>query len=354
MKRRIICSTLSPPRALIRIAISTPFFRDALSPKGFRARGIGEAPAAFPSSDRRASSIDAPRRPIKCSGRSRLVTLLVSRRGFGLLLVDAYNVLHTVGVLPPDLAGQDVPGLIRLIAHSRYADRELTVVCDGIGSKDRGVSFGHARVLFSGAEREADDLIERLIDRYTKGRTLTVVSSDRRLQRAAKRGRAEGLSSRDFLKHLLDDHRQIPIRDKTGGWAPRAAVPLDPYSVAAWMTEFGFESPPTDSPQSVKTEYLERARTKAAAEAHEKTQTTTDTAFGDRLGLPAIPTPEPAPGPAPEPQPEPESAPMSDQPGVTRMLYIDDALRAALEEWRDVVSEDDLDMSRWIKGVDPI
>jgi len=271
-----------------------------------------------------------------------------------LLLVDAYNVLHTVGVLPPDLAGQDVPGLIRLIAHSRYADRELTVVCDGVGSKDRGVSFGHARVLFSGAEREADDLIERLIDRYTKGRTLTVVSSDRRLHRAAKRGRAEGLSSRAFLKHLVDDHRRIPIRDKTGGWAPRAAVPLDPYSVAAWMSEFGFEPPPTDTPQQVKTEHLKRARAKAAAQARDRSQAATRKAFGDRLGVPAIPAPEPAPEPTPEPQPEPESAPIPDQPGVARTLDIDDELRAALEEWRDVVSEDDLDMSRWIKGVDPI
>jgi hypothetical protein len=50
-----------------------------------------------------------------------------------MLIIDAFNVLHTQGVLPPDLADPGVPGLIRLIAASRYARRDLTIVCDGSG-----------------------------------------------------------------------------------------------------------------------------------------------------------------------------------------------------------------------------
>ena len=36
------------------------------------------------------------------------------------LLIDAYNVLHVVGVLPPDLAGIDLEELAILIAKSRF------------------------------------------------------------------------------------------------------------------------------------------------------------------------------------------------------------------------------------------
>jgi predicted RNA-binding protein with PIN domain len=133
------------------------------------------------------------------------------------LLIDAYNVLHVSGILPPELAGPDVAGLVRLIARSRYADRELTVVCDGVGSKSHGVSLGAARVLFSGTEREADDLIEVLITRFGRGRTLEVVSSDRRLHRAARRGKAGVISAEAFLRHLAEDHRRVVPRDRTGG-----------------------------------------------------------------------------------------------------------------------------------------
>ena len=277
-----------------------------------------------------------------------------------MLLVDAYNVLHTTGVLPPELAGPEVPDLVRLIAHSRYADREVTLVCDGVGTKDRGVKFGDARVLFSGKHHEADDLIERLIARYAKGRSLTVVSSDRRLHRAARKHRAEGMASADFLRHLAEDHRRVKVRDRTGGWAPRAAVPLDPYSVRQWMTEFGYE-PVEDEPTPKAKESdpaagrLERARAKAKRDVESKTRAKPGakpgaaSAFGERLGLPAVPeaTPEKPKAPEPVVPDQAESAPPS-------VIEIDDELRAALEEWRDIVRLDDLDMTRWIDDVRPL
>ena len=40
-----------------------------------------------------------------------------------LIIVDTYNVLHVVGVLPPEIAGVDTAGLIELLARSRYRGR---------------------------------------------------------------------------------------------------------------------------------------------------------------------------------------------------------------------------------------
>ena len=162
-----------------------------------------------------------------------------------MLIVDAFNVLHTTGVLPPELADPGVPGLIRLIARSRYASRDLTVVCDGgTGAADSGVRLDHAFVIYSGTNREADDVIEELIDRYHRGNPLEVVSSDARLRRAARRRRAGSIPSERFLHHLVEDGR-APTRAR--GHALRAQVPLDRYSIEAWLTEFGVPHPPAES-----------------------------------------------------------------------------------------------------------
>ncbi len=285
-----------------------------------------------------------------------------------MLLIDAYNVLHVSGILPPELAGPDVADLVRLIARSRYADRELTVVCDGVGSKSHGVSLGAARVLFSGTEREADDLIEVLITRFGRGRTLEVVSSDRRLHRAARRGKAGVISAEVFLGHLAEDHRRVTQRDRTGGWAPRAQVPLDRYSVEAWMAEFGLEveaGPAVGAgPEGAEERgggaeeipegpAVEPGR-KRWGRAKLKRRDATAGGLGERLVVPGVPERVPEREPAPEPLAEPEPEPAGVDSGPVEVGELDPVLRAALEEWREVLSADDLDMSRWIDGVEPL
>ena len=77
------------------------------------------------------------------------------------LLVDAYNVLHVVGVLPPDLAGIDLPELAELIGESRYR-RDSTILVDGV-EKPTGGDPGSPFVPGPGVK--ADDLIIRLVQR---------------------------------------------------------------------------------------------------------------------------------------------------------------------------------------------
>jgi predicted RNA-binding protein with PIN domain len=92
-----------------------------------------------------------------------------------------------------------------------------------------------AHVLYSGAGREADDLIEDLIDRFHRSNPLIVVSSDARLRKAARRRRCERIGSETFLKHLANDAgRPTAARDPH---VLRAQVPLDAYSVDTWLRE---------------------------------------------------------------------------------------------------------------------
>jgi len=158
------------------------------------------------------------------------------------LLIDTYNVLHTTGILPPEMAGSDVGGLIRLISSSRYKRQLVTLVCDGTGPMPS--SAGRPRriaVRFAGPGREADDLILELIDAASDRRRITVVTSDRAVATAARKRRCRTITSQAFLGHLLTDAqtRSKPLDDRPTG-------PLDKKRVDHWIEQFGVdETDPT-------------------------------------------------------------------------------------------------------------
>ena len=169
------------------------------------------------------------------------------------LLIDVYNVLHTTGVLPPDLAGLDVAGLRELIATSRYRHTPATLVCDGLGpgrSQADGASvavYGSTiEVLYAGTLRDADGLIEQAIWTHSAPRQLLVVSSDKRVRRAARRRDCRALSSEAFLQRLDEDFRSAAWRKEQRFLAPAVAfeVPLDRASVGYWRKYFGFPEAP--------------------------------------------------------------------------------------------------------------
>lgn len=274
-----------------------------------------------------------------------------------MLIVDVYNVLHVTGVLPPRLAGPGVPDLVRLISVSRYANRRLTLVCDG-GQPGgvSGVRMHTAHILYAGSHLEADDVIERLIERYHRGNSLDVVSTDRRLRRAASRRGANSITSERFLGHLVADE-STPPPDR--GHHLRAQVPLDAFSVNQWIREFGLASaaPATDRPamsdrsQAPAPRPLPAARPKRMAKAHPRSS---PPSIGEKMRIDwptetaehASPETTPLPG---APADKAASTPAED-PGGTDL---DPLLLAALEEWRDRLTLDDLDMQRWTPDADP-
>lgn len=180
-----------------------------------------------------------------------------------MLVVDTYNVLHTTGVLPPELAGLETDDLLRLIARSRYARREVRLICDGLPAATPGIDtrddgrairrLGWAEVWYSGHAAQADDLIEQELLTASAARTWLVVSSDRRIRRAAARAGSRLLLSEVFLKQLVDDELK-PSAPRLPAFA--TDIPLDRYSLAHWLREFGYDPseyllrPPANSAQS--------------------------------------------------------------------------------------------------------
>jgi hypothetical protein len=184
------------------------------------------------------------------------------------LVIDAYNVLHTTGILPREIAGLDLDGLIRLIGQGRYAGRRIMLVCDGLpssrrhggqfgpgtgnlaaadgrtGSHGQALSLSHGRsieILYSG-QAEADAIIEDLVGKAHRTQRPMVISSDRRVQAAAKRRRFGMMSAEKFLHQLAEDHHHAG-NARPAAPSPRELVPLESNLVRLWSRALGFDAP---------------------------------------------------------------------------------------------------------------
>lgn len=182
-----------------------------------------------------------------------------------LLLIDGYNLLHQSDLLP---RGRGQHWLRR--ARQRLL-RRLATALDAPLRSETCIVFDAsdpppgrpARLLHQGIDvrfavdaPEADDVLERLIARHPTPRRLFVVSSDHRIQRAARRRRC-GFDDVDrWYEQLLDGQLRLaiswpPPNDSDTPAKPTAAV--DPELVgdtAGWMEAFGFPVPgQTDAPE---------------------------------------------------------------------------------------------------------
>ncbi|MEQ8850437.1 MAG: NYN domain-containing protein [Phycisphaerales bacterium] len=278
-----------------------------------------------------------------------------------MLLVDAYNVIGARWRLPRDQRDLDVPGLIAWIQRSpRFGRRRGRIVCDGRPGPgwDRAnlletsggliwTRIGPTEVVFSGPGREADDVIEDTLAR-AKGVAILMVSSDRRLIRAARAARAEQIGNGAFLDALAADTRD---QDHPERPAFATDVPLSGASIAHWMRAFGFDpsqaAPRAPKPQATPEPPRREPERSEPGSAKPGRDAPAREGLGERLNL-SLPEPETRPAPQVERAPEPVP-----DDGLEHDV-LDPLLAEAFEEWRGRLDPDDLDMDRWIDGVTPL
>lgn len=113
-------------------------------------------------------------------------------------------MIHAIGLLPAEARRSKYPpgkleeardGLLRLLVKglSAEAAHQTTVVFDALEPPEfLPDSYRHAgmRILFARDYRDADELIIELILKQARSAPLTVVSSDHRIQAAARRRKA--------------------------------------------------------------------------------------------------------------------------------------------------------------------
>ncbi|MCA9289734.1 MAG: NYN domain-containing protein [Phycisphaerales bacterium] len=162
------------------------------------------------------------------------------------LLVDAYNVIHAVGILPPELAGIDVADLIRLIQGSRYDQEDVRLICDGTPAPD-APARRHGRLIihYAGAGQSADDVIVDIVNTSTTPRRLTVVTSDAAIIREVRKRRAPTIAAAAFLDHLATDAHRAAARPAPQPPPPESRAALTDAQVQHWMRRFGLDGTET-------------------------------------------------------------------------------------------------------------
>jgi hypothetical protein len=174
------------------------------------------------------------------------------------ILIDGYNLLHVSGIFGrargADGLRRSREALLRTLAASLPADERprTTVVFDAAEAPPglpRTVDQDGMTIRYASDHAEADDLIEELIAADHAPKKLVVVSSDHRIQRAARRRKAQAVDSDRWFQELQAQRASRAQADAS----PTAKPQHDPTEaeVQFWMERFAVEEPPEDiSPDS--------------------------------------------------------------------------------------------------------
>ena len=166
------------------------------------------------------------------------------------LIIDGYNLLHAAGLARANYAQGDLQRqrhqlLVRVAGSLSTEERQrCTVVFDAIEAPTglaREFQHEGIAVLFAEPGHEADEVIELLVATHSAARNLIVVSSDHRLQRAARSRRAASLDSEAFLTRLSRRSEAAQTANRSSEGRDRAAKPTqasDP-DVTYWLRKFG-------------------------------------------------------------------------------------------------------------------
>lgn len=167
------------------------------------------------------------------------------------LIIDGYNLLNASGIVGGGAAGGTLETSRRalldfLACRLQPAERRTTaIVFDARQAPpglQRTLEYRGMSVRFAPRQSEADDVIEQLIRADSAPRRLTVVSSDHRLQRAARRRRAIAVDSEIWLRRFRN---RPPITSGQPESSPLPDAPcLDP-DLEQWLRCF---SEPASTP----------------------------------------------------------------------------------------------------------
>ncbi len=167
------------------------------------------------------------------------------------VIIDGYNLISAVGIIAAGVGPGSLErarlALLNFLAESLDADEvaATTVVFDAKNSPPglpRTVSHRNLTVRFAARYPDADSLIEELIHEQSAPRKLTVVSSDHRIQRAARRRKAAAVDSDVWYNTLVKRRRQRQAAAASTQAETKPPVPLLSEDVDYWLKIFGGES----------------------------------------------------------------------------------------------------------------
>lgn len=164
-------------------------------------------------------------------------------------MIDGYNLMHTWGLArqrygPGDLERLRERFLRELAGQLFQEDRQRTTVVFDAGEEaptDVAVDrkFESMRILFAVRDTDADTRIEKLIAGHSAPRQIRVVSSDRRLQVAARRRRGQFVTSEDFIGELRRGRSETVDQEVPRELEAKSTGETTEAEMAEWLEIFG-------------------------------------------------------------------------------------------------------------------
>ena len=180
------------------------------------------------------------------------------------LLIDGYNLLHVTGLV--GRAGSGLQGsrnaLLRFLAAAIDPSelKETTIVFDATEAPPglpRVVTHEGMTVRYASDYPDADALLEELIAAHHVPRSLTVVSSDHRVQRAARRRRAPFVDSDVWFTEVA---RRRGRGQPTANQGGDRELSLTADEIAYWIDKFGDTAVDADgSKRGVRSDFSDEA-----------------------------------------------------------------------------------------------
>lgn len=161
------------------------------------------------------------------------------------LLIDGYNLLHVTGLfgrVGPASFQRSREALLNFLAQVLdNEERSTTTIVFDAAEAPPGLPNHYAvqdmQVFYARNYASADDLLEELIQADHSPKRLTVVSSDHRVQRAAKKRRATAVDSHVWYGQMHLRWQGHAQAKRVVDAKPEAPVPS--HEVAHWLKLFG-------------------------------------------------------------------------------------------------------------------
>lgn len=155
------------------------------------------------------------------------------------VLVDGNNLMYALADAGVDAGRSMVCELLG--RYGEHRDVDVTIVFDGSApppDEARRIANPHISIHYSGG-RTADDVLADLIGSHSAPRTLTVVSTDRAVQRQGRRRRCKVVDSATFAQWVTE-----PPSEPAPSVEPDAKRRgLAAGQAADWLEEFGITDP---------------------------------------------------------------------------------------------------------------
>ena len=157
-----------------------------------------------------------------------------------MVIIDGHNLLHSIREVDEGSESISDVQLCRIVGrYLKLIGEKGEIIFDGTGPRDKSEfdNISNLEVLFAGQGTDADTVIEDKIRANTAPKRLTIVSSDRRLRKAAQIRKATVVKSQVFWNNL---QRQLSRKKRIREPAAKRQG-LTESETKQWLEFFGLE-----------------------------------------------------------------------------------------------------------------